>query len=89
MIRILLGLGVISVLVLEAYAIFPGEAIPVPQPTPTPVNKVRHNEISGTRPKEAPKISHKEAHRVTHKAAPERSYPKLEQNFCTRQENRT
>jgi len=65
-IRILLGLGLVFALVLEGYSILPGETEPVPQPTETPVKKVRHKEISEVGHKDVPKISHEEAPSVTH-----------------------
>jgi len=78
MIRILLGLGVVSALVLEGYAIFPGETIPVPQLTATPVKKVSHREISKAGSKEDPKISGQTVPEVSHREASKSFHPNVE-----------
>jgi hypothetical protein len=78
MIRILLGLGLVSFLVLEGYAILPGETALVPKPTPTPVKKVSHKEIAEAVPKEAPKISRKEVSKVSFGEASKRLHSKIE-----------
>jgi hypothetical protein len=78
MLRILLGLGVVSVLVLEGYAIFPGETAPVPQRTATSVKRVSHRKISEVGPKEAPEISRKEATRVSYREASKSFHPNVE-----------
>ena len=60
MIKILLGLGALSALVLEAYALLPGESKPVAEQETVPAKKVSHKEISKVSHKETPKIGHKE-----------------------------
>jgi hypothetical protein len=78
MIRILLGLGLVPLLVLEGYAILPGETALVPKPTPKPVKKVSHNESAEAVPKEAPEISRKEVSKVNFGEASKRLHSKIE-----------
>jgi hypothetical protein len=78
MIRILLGLGIASFLMLEGYAILPGETALVPKQTPTPVKKVSHKESSEVGPKEALEISRKEVSKVSYREASKRFQWKTE-----------
>ena len=78
MIRILLGLGVVSFLVLDGYAILPGETDLVPKPPATEVKKVSRKESSEVDAKEAPENSRKEVSKVSYREASKHFYRKIE-----------
>lgn len=69
MIRILLGLGVVSALALESYALFPGETAPVPQQKTALARTANHKEIH--------EVSHKETHKHFHPRS--ESVPQLDE----------
>ena len=66
MIRILLGLGMLSALAFQGYALFPGETAPVSKGETAPAEKVSHKETSRVSHKENPKIGHHAIHQHFH-----------------------